>query len=222
MNWVRIGNLHEFFQFFHAIKKPLYICIRTMDLLRQHIKQGQVYRRSDLEYYSTAIDRHLAQLTEDGTLIKLNQGLYYAPKQSKFGAVPPDDRQVVERFLKDEDFLLVSPNSFNSLGLGLTQLYNTTWVYNHKRKGEFKLNGKTFEFKLKSSFPKNISREYLLVDLLNNLDTLAEDQTQTIDKLPDHVANFNIDALMKVTQQYGSGKTKRTLKSIVRTVLQHA
>ncbi len=193
-----------------------------MDLLRQHIKQGQVYRRSDLEYYSTAIDRHLAQLTEDGTLIKLNQGLYYAPKQSKFGAVPPDDRQVVERFLKDEDFLLVSPNSFNSLGLGLTQLYNTTWVYNHKRKGEFKLNGKTFEFKLKSSFPKNISREYLLVDLLNNLDTLAEDQTQTIDKLPDHVANFNIDALMKVTQQYGSGKTKRTLKSIVRTVLQHA
>ncbi|MFM1792598.1 MAG: hypothetical protein RLZZ252_952 [Bacteroidota bacterium] len=193
-----------------------------MDLLRQHIKQGQVYRRSDLEYYSTAIDRHLAQLTEDGTLIKLNQGLYYAPKQSKFGAVPPDDRQVVERFLKDEDFLLVSPNSFNSLGLGLTQLYNTTWVYNHKRKGEFKLNGKIFEFKLKSSFPKNISREYLLVDLINNLDTLAEDQTQTIDKLQDYVANFNIDALMKVTQQYGSGKTKRTLKSIVRNVLQHA
>ena len=193
-----------------------------MDLLRQHIKQGQVYRRSDLEYYSTAIDRHLAQLTEDGTLIKLNQGLYYAPKQSKFGAVPPDDRQVVERFLKDEDFLLVSPNSFNSLGLGLTQLYNTTWVYNHKRKGEFKLNGKIFEFKLKSSFPKNISREYLLVDLINNLDTLAEDQTQTIDKLQDYVANFNIDALMKVTQQYGSGETKRTLKSIVRNVLQHA
>ncbi|MFN5889098.1 MAG: hypothetical protein ACK448_01765 [Bacteroidota bacterium] len=193
-----------------------------MDLLRQHIKQGEVYRRSDLEYYSTAIDRHLSQLTKDGTLIKLNQGLYYAPKQSKFGAVPPDDRQVVERFLKDEDFLLVSPNSFNSLGLGLTQLYNTTWVYNHKRKGEFKLNGKIFEFKLKSSFPKNISREYLLVDLINNLDTLAEDQTQTIDKLPDYVANFNIDALMKVTQQYGSGKTKRTLKSIVRNVLQHA
>ena len=62
----------------------------------------------------------------------------------------------------------------------------------------------------------------MLVDLLNNLDTLAEDQTQTIDKLPDYVANFNIDALMKVTQQYGSGKTKRTLKSIVRNVLQHA
>jgi hypothetical protein len=115
---------------------------------------------------------------------------------------------------------LVSPNSFNSLGLGLTQLYNTTWVYIHKRKGEFQLNGKTFEFKLRSSFPKSISREYLLVDLLNNLDNLAE--SQAIDKLPNNVRSFNADALMKATQQYGTGKTKRTLKSIVRNVLQHA
>jgi hypothetical protein len=155
-------------------------------------------------------------------LIKLNQGLYYAPKQSKFGTVPPDDRQLVERFLKDEDFLLVSPNSFNSLGLGLTQIYNTTWVYNHKRKGEFKLNGKTFEFKLKSSFPKNISREYLLVDLLDNLDNLAEDQTQALEKLPNNVRSFNADALIKATQQYGTGKTKRILKSILRNALQYA
>ena len=203
-------------------KKSFYLYIRAMNLLRQHIKQGKVYRRSDLEYYSTAIDSHLAQLTKDGTLIKLNQGLYYAPKQSKFGAVPPDDHQVVERFLKDEDFLMVSPNSYNSLGLGLTQLYNTTWVYNHKRKGEFQLNGKTFEFKLKSSFPKNITREYLLVDLLNNMENLAEDQSQTLDKLPNNIGSFNTDALMKATQLYGNGKTKRKLKSIVRNVLQHA
>ena len=193
-----------------------------MDLLSQHIKQGEVYRRSDLEYYSSAIDRHLAQLTKEGTLIKLNQGLYFAPKPSKFGAVPPDDRQVVERFLKDEDFLLISPNVFNSLGLGLTQLYNTTWVYNHKRKGEFQLNGKTFEFKLKSSFPKNISREYLLVELLNNLESLAEDQTLVIEKLSNNVRSFNTDALMRATQQYGTGKTKRVVKSIVRKLLQHA
>ena len=193
-----------------------------MDFLSQHIKQGEVYRRSDLEYYSSAIDRHLAQLTKEGTLIKLNQGLYYSPKQSKFGNVPPGDLQVVERFLKDDDFLLVSPNSFNSLGLGLTQLYNTTWVYNHKRKGEFQLNGKTFEFKLKSSFPKNISKEYLLVDLLNNLESLAEDQTLVLEKLPNNLHGFDIEALMRATQQYGTGKTKRLVKSIVRKLLQHA
>ena len=93
-----------------------------MNLLRQHIKQGEVYRRSDLEYYSTAIDRHLAQLTKEGILIKLNQGLYYAPKQSKFGVVPPDDRQLVERFLKDDNLHVVK-NHFrkNCLRLQIDQ-----------------------------------------------------------------------------------------------------
>jgi hypothetical protein len=212
----------NFSDFNMHLEKSVYLCNRAMKLLRQHIKLGEVYRRSDLEFYSNAIDRHLAQLTNDGTLIKLNQGLYYAPKQSKFGVVPPDDRQLVERFLKDEDFLLVSPNTFNSLGFGLTQLYNTTWVYNHKRKGEFQLNGKTFEFKLKSTFPRNVSLEFLLVDLLNNLENLAEDQTQVIDKLPNNLRNFNTNALLKATQLYGTGKTKRTLKSILRDQLQNA
>ncbi|MCA6516434.1 MAG: hypothetical protein IM577_12675 [Chitinophagaceae bacterium] len=190
-----------------------------MDLLNQHIKQGEVYRRSDLEYYSTAIDRHLAQLTKDGKLVKLNQGLYYAPKQSKFGVVPPDDHQMVERFLKDEDFLIISPNSYNSLGLGLTQLYNTIWVYNHKRKGDLQLNGRTFEFKLKSSFPTSITREYLLVDLLNNLDNMADDTEKVIQILRDKIQEFDLNALMKSSQQYGSGKTKKCLKSLLRKVL---
>ena len=193
-----------------------------MNTLFQHINQGEVYRRSDLEYYSTAIDRQLAQLIKGGQLVKLNQGLYYAPMQSKFGVVPPDDHLLVERFLKDEDFLLISPNSFNTLGLGLTQLYNTMWVYNHKRKGEFILNGKSFDFKLKNSFPQKITREYLLVDLLNNFESLAEDKKSIVDSLTRNVLSFNMDALMKATQQYGNGTAKRIIKLIVRKVLQHA
>ena len=210
--------MHEFFCFLHANQKIFLLCEQVMDLLYQHIKQGEIYRRSDLEYYSTAIDRHLAQLTKDGTLVKLNQGLYYAPKQSKFGVVPPDDHQMVERFLRDEDFLLVSPNSYNSLGLGLTQLYNAIWVYNHKRKGDLQLNGRTFEFKLKSSFPTSITREYLLVDLLNNLDNMAEDTDKVIQILRDKIQEFDLNALMKSSQQYGSGKTKKCLKSLLRKV----
>jgi hypothetical protein len=201
------------------IGNSYYLCLQTMNVLLRHIKQGEVYRRSDLEYFSTAIDRQLAQLTKEGKLMKLSQGLYYAPKHSKFGLVPADDVNVIERFLKDEDFLLVSPNTFNSLGLGLTQLYNTVWVYNHKRKGEFQLNGKTFEFKLKSSFPKKISREYLLVDLLNNLDHLAEDQKATLEKLRNNVSSYNTEALMKATQQYGTGQTKSIVKTILRNIL---
>ena len=190
--------------------------INYMEILKLHIKTGEVYRRSDLEYFSTAVDRHLGQLTKDGTLLKLGQGLYYAPKKSKFGLVPPDDHDLVERFLKDDHFLLVSPNSYNALGLGLTQLYNSTSVYNNKRRGQFKLNGKNFHFKLKSSFPSKLTIEYLVVDLLNNLEELAEDFEQTLRKFHKNIERFDAHELMIMAQKYGSGATKKLVKSALR------
>jgi len=215
--------MHDFYHILHAYTDLGGIFeLVIMEALRQNIEPGQVYRRSDLEYYSSAIDRHLSMLTRDGSLVKLSQGLYYAPLFSKFGMVPPEDTVLVESFLKDSDFLMVKPNLYNTLGLGLTQLYNTTWVYNHKRKGEFKLNGKTFEFKIKSSFPKQLTKEFLIVDLLNNLDELAEDKDQTLKNLPKNLNSINDAELMKVTQHYGSGRTKKMLKSMYRNKKQHA
>lgn len=187
-----------------------------MENLKQNIKPGEVYRRSDLEYHSTAVDRHLKRLTKDGSLMKLSQGLYYAPKKSKFGVVPPADHLLVERFLKGGSFLLVSPNAFNSLGLGLTQLYNTTWVYNHKRHGEFVLNERKMVFKLKSDFPEKLSNEYLVVDLMNNLDELAEDKDQIIKRFHDNLDRFDTVKLGKIVRQYGSGTTKKLLKSVLK------
>ena len=185
-----------------------------MKYLLQHIKPGNVYRRSDLEFYSSAIDRHLAQLVKEGSLQKLSQGLYYAPKVSKFGSLPPEDKALVERFLKDDDFVMVSPNSFNALGLGLTQLYNTTWVYNHKRKGEVNLNGKTFEFKIKSSYPAQVSKEFLLVELLNSTYKLAE--SPNMNQLASKLKDLDKDQLMVMVKKYGKWKTKQVLKTIFR------
>jgi hypothetical protein len=190
-----------------------------MEALINHIKPGRVYRRSDLEFFSTAVDRHLSQLRNAGALKRLGKGLYYVPKESKFGLVPPDDKELVKRFLMDESFLLLSPNAYNSLGLGATQLYNTTWVYNHKRRGEFKFNGKTFIFKTKSAFPKNLSQEYLVVDLLNNLKELAEDPENLVTTFLSRLKDFDPKKLMVATQLYGSGFTKKLIKVALRKSL---
>ena len=139
--------------------------MKALEELKKHLKQGQVYRRSDLEQWSNAVDRHLKQLVDDGTLQKLAQGLYYYPMKASFGNVPPEDEKLVSAFLKSDDFLLTSPNYYNSLGVGTTQLYNKRTVYNHKRHGQFTLGGKVFDFHLKHKFPKELSEEFLLVDL---------------------------------------------------------
>ena len=59
---------------------------------------------------------------EEGRLVKVSGGLYRTPKKTRFGEAPADPAKLIERFLKDDRFLLVSPNAYNALGVGATQL----------------------------------------------------------------------------------------------------
>ncbi|WOH52610.1 hypothetical protein [Bradyrhizobium sp. sBnM-33] len=123
------------------------------DTLKRHLKPGKAYRRADRRW-STSVDRHLKQLVESGTLKKLSGGLYAYPKETVYGPAPAADKEVVSAFLKDDTFLLASPNAYNSLGVGTTQLYDKTVVYNHKRHGDFQLGSRKFAFRVKPALSK--------------------------------------------------------------------
>ena len=183
--------------------------MRAVDQLRKQLKEGEVYRRSYLANLSPSVDRDLSDLVKEGTLQKMSQGLFYYPKHTTFGKTPPDEKVLVRSFLKDDNFLLTSPNVFNNLGVGTTQLYNTKVVYNHKRHGKFKLGNQEFDFRVKHQFPKKLTIEFLLVDLVNNLDTLAEDKTQVLSNVATKVTSMDKRALKKSVAQYGSVKTKK-------------
>lgn len=177
--------------------------------LKKHLKKGEVYRRSELAKWSNAVDRHLGILETEGALQKLSPGLYYAPKETAFGIAPPDEYKVVRSFLKDDRFLLTSPNSYNNLGVGTTQLYNARTVYNHKRHGTFKLGNRKFFFHKKSHFPKKATEEFLLVDLVNNLDSLAEDKEFVLQNVFKKAMTMNLKKLRRSVTEYGSEKAKK-------------
>lgn len=180
--------------------------------LADELQAGRVYRREDLARLSNAVDRHLTQLVSTGTLKKLAQGLYYVPKQSSFGPLPPSDEQVVRGFLRDNEFLVFSPSSYNTLGLGTTQLYNSTLVYNHKRHGVFKLGNRQFHFRVKPRFPKKLTPEFLYIDLLNNLDELAEDRDEVLSQARAKLWSFNQSVLLKALGNYGSMATRKRVR----------
>jgi hypothetical protein len=182
--------------------------MNALEELKKHLRPGQVYRRVDLEQWSTAVDRHLKQLVEDGALQKMSQGLYYYPVKASFGPVPPEDEKLVRAFLKSDDFLLASPNLYNSLGVGTTQLYNKLVVYNHKRHGLFELGGKEFDFRLKHKFPKELSEEFLLVDLLNNLAELAEDRENVLKNVKEKALKESESQMRRAVNAYAGERTK--------------
>jgi len=187
----------------------------ALEQLKKHLQEGQVYRRNDLTKWSGSVDRHLQALLKEGVLQKISQGVYYYPKESSFGKTPPEEETLVRSFLKDDRFLLTSPNLYNILGVGTTQLYNQRTVYNHKRHGQFKLGNRTFDFQVKHHFPEKLTPEFLLVDLAGNLDRLAEDQQQVRDNVLSKARSMNKSKLKSMPDRYGNGKAKRLLDPIL-------
>ncbi len=180
--------------------------------LSRRLRAGGVYRREDLAVNSNAVDRHLKQLQASGRVKKLSQGLYYVPRQSAFGELPPDEKELVAAFLRDDDFLILSPASYNTLGLGTTQLYNRTVVYNHKRHGLFSFGNRTFDFRMKPKFPHKLSPEFLFVDVLNNLEELAEEREVLLENAQRTAHSYNRRKLLQATTSYGNVSTRKLIK----------
>ena len=183
--------------------------------LRSHLRPGGLYRRADLEKLSKSVDRELAELVEAQVLVKVRRGLYECPKQSRFGLLPASPKKLVKTFLKDDDFLLTTPNDFNALGLGATQLYNYQVVYNHKRHGRFELGGQLFEFQVKPRYPKKLTPEFLLVDLVNNVGKLAEDRAALLAKAREKVSEMQPRRLRTAVKLFSKVSTRKFFEEVL-------
>jgi hypothetical protein len=190
----------------------------TLDHLKRRLRPGRVYRREDLLPWSHSVDRHLKELTVDGTLQKLRNGLYYRPRKFEFGDAPADERELVRAFLKTDHFVVTSPNAYNQLGLGTTQLYNKRVVYNQKRHGTFPLGNRMITFERRMNIPRQMSPEFLLVDLVNELGDLAEDQDAVLSRVREKAKEMDPKKLSRAVLLYGKYSTQKKFQEM----LQHA
>lgn len=212
--------MHEFYINSHTNLTFSYLCPQMrqtakVDELKRHLRQGVVYRRSELAKWSRSVDRHLSELTKTGVLKKVSPGLYHVPKSTVFGSAPASEMDLVRGFLKDDRFLILSPNAYNGLGLGTTQLHNKRVVYNHKRHGDFTLGGRQFTFQVKPHFPKKLSPEFLLVDMIGNLNQLIDDQPDMLARITAKVAKMDQRKLSLALSKYGNTRAKRILTPLL-------
>src|ERR1017187_1849329 len=190
----------------------------TLARLKKHLRPGGVYRRTDLLRWSNNVDRHLKKLIAGGTLQKVRRGLYYHPRQFEFGEAPADDDDLLRGFLGTNRFVVVSPNAYNQLGLGTTQLYNKRVVYNQHRNGTFMLGNRMFRFKRRSNIPRQLSAEFLLVDLVNEIGQLAEDQDAVLCRARERAKTMARKKLSRAISRYGKIPARKRFKRI----LQHS
>ncbi len=177
--------------------------------LKEAMKPGRVYRRRELSHLTNNLTRDLDKLVESKELVRAAAGLYYRPESTKVGPRPASPQELVRAFLNDEDFLLTSLDSYNPLGLGLTQLYNETIVYNRKRHGHFVLDGRRFSFRRPKDFPEKLTKAFLYVDVLNNKNELFEDTTRLESLLLNQLHDLDKEELLTLAQTYGKVGTRK-------------
>lgn len=173
---------------------------------------GRVYRTRELRAFSANPSRWAKRLVEQGVLRQPHHGLFYLPVQSRFGPVGVTDEELLRAFLGTDDFLITGPYVWNALGLGTTQLFAVTLVYNGERTGEVELGGRRFWFR-RVRFPKDPPAEWYVVDLLQNERWMAEDTSRLDEHLVRalRVGRLDRDRLREMASEYARPAVRERL-----------
>lgn len=137
--------------------------------LRERIEalpEDSVLFRSDFpEYHSEFVGGMLAELTQEGLLVKLAQGIYAKPRRSRFGLVLPTVDKIVQA-IAARDNAEILPSGMTALNvLGLST--QVPMKYSYLTTGsERTIRLENLEIKLKRGVPKNFCYKTKLIALL--------------------------------------------------------
>ena len=177
---------------------------------------GRVYRTHELTAFTANPSRWAKRLVQQGVLRQPSHGLYYVPVPTTFGPMPPRTEELLRAFLGSDDFRITGPYFWNALGLGTTQMFAVTLVYNHERTGEIRVGGGRYWFR-RVRFPSPTPIEWFIVDLLHNERHMGED-TSGLDRLLVRAlrsGRFNADRLTEMAEEYAHpAERKRILAAV--------
>ena len=163
--------------------------VKDGETLRRRIKllpeDSVLFRSVFPEYHSEFVGETLAELTEEGILVKLAQGIYAKPRTSRFGTVLPSVEKIVQAIaVRDHAEVLPSGmTALNALGLSTQVPMNYTYLTTGSER-VIKLGNR--QVTLKRGVPKNFCYGTkliaLLVQALRTLkqENVGQEELQTI------------------------------------------
>ena len=82
------------------------------------IMSGKLYREKFSKQMSeTAFTQAISRLSKSGEIVRISKGIYCMPKKTRFGAILPSDREIVDLFTKQNNGVIVGYGLYNSLGV---------------------------------------------------------------------------------------------------------
>jgi hypothetical protein len=178
------------------------------------LKKGRVYRTEDFSRFDRNPTRLVSKLVGEGKLRQLRKGLYYAPRRSAFGEVPPSEDELLRACFRGRPYLRTGPGVWNALRLGTTAVEAVPLVYNRTRTGKVRLGGRRFELR-RVRFPRRPTPEYFVIDLLENTERAGADLESVGKALTAalRAGRFDAGRLIDMAAEYGTRRTQEVVRS---------
>lgn len=154
---------------------------------------GQI---SEAAYYKT-----LQRMCESGELVKIAKGTYHLPKVSKYGIVPPSEKEIVTAFTENETGTVIGYSLYNALNL-TTQIPKTITVMSSALEGLTKSIRNVVVYQVPLEFSKEIKSMIHGLEVLQNFNSIQD---------------INYSAFLKYSEELALSYNPEVFEEIVTT-----
>lgn len=168
---------------------------------------------SEEAYYQT-----LSRMCKAGTLCRIAKGTYYRPKTSKYGIVPPSQKEIVAAFTEPDKGTVVGYSLYNSLKL-TTQVAKTVEVLSSRMEQQTKTISNVFLQFCDLVYTPEVKRTLHVLEVLQNFGEIQDlNYRQFLSFCEQFAQEYDASALEQVIQKMRY--QKKTI-SFLRNILNH-
>ncbi len=148
---------------------------------------------SEAAYYKA-----LQRMCESNELVKIAKGTYHLPKISKYGIVPPSEKEIVSTFVENGTGTVIGYSLYNSLNL-TTQIPKTITVMSSALEGLTKTIRNVVIHQTPLEFSSEITSMVHGLEVLQNFNTIQEINYSAFLKYSESIANtFNAQVFEEI------------------------
>jgi hypothetical protein len=151
---------------------------------------------SEAAYYKT-----LQRMCETDELVKIAKGTYYLPKKSKYGIVPPSEKEIIHAFTENGTGAIIGYSLYNALDL-TTQISKEITIVSSSIEGSTKSIRNIVVYQMPLVFSKKITKMIQGLDVLQNFDSIQD---------------VNYSAFLKFTKDLADSFDAKAFKEVVST-----
>ena len=163
------------------------------------ILASKLYKEKLSEYVSeAAFYKTLQRMCESGELLKIAKGTYHLPKFSKYGIVPPSEKEIVSAFIENKTGTIIGYSLYNSLNL-TTQIPKTVVVVSSSIDSFTKSIRNVIVHQMPVEFSEEIKNMVHALDVLQNFNSIQDiNYTAFLNYTEELASRFNAAAFEKI------------------------